>query len=216
MSDAAAIAEAASRPFMRFVAVRSAAQQAAGMDCRTRDLLVRQRIQTINALRAHLAEQGIVAPSGPAHDWRLTAIIDGDDGMLPVAVRDSARHLLDHIAGLTKKISGVGVVTAAAITTFPSDGDLLEESELRRLERQSRDNILAATRSARPHFEDGPARHSAVADRRGLCRSAMGRTEGRSRWVLPGTDDGPQPKDAGRGGAGQSNGAHSLGAAAQG
>ena len=58
MTDAEAIAEAASRPTMRFVALKSEAQQAAAMAYRTRDLLVRQRTQTINALRAHLAEQG--------------------------------------------------------------------------------------------------------------------------------------------------------------
>ena len=52
MADAEAIAEAASRPTMRFVAVKSEAQQAAAMACRTRDLLVRQRTQTINAARA--------------------------------------------------------------------------------------------------------------------------------------------------------------------
>ena len=62
MADAEAIAEAASRPTMRFVAVKSEAQQAAAMAYRTRDLLVRQRTQSTNALRAHLAEQGIVAP----------------------------------------------------------------------------------------------------------------------------------------------------------
>ena len=136
-----AIAEAASRPTMRFVAVKSEAQQAAAMAYRTRDLLVRQRTQTINALRAHLAEQGIVAPVGPAHVGRLAAVIDGDDGMLPTEVRDLARLLLDQIAGLAEKIAGldaelrrrvttdvtakrlttipgVGAVTAAAITTF--------------------------------------------------------------------------------------------------
>lgn len=130
-----------SRPTMRFVAVKSEAQQAAAMAYRTRDLLVRQRTQTINALRAHLAEQGIVAPVGPAHVGRLAAIIEGDDGMLPTAVRDLARLLLDQIAELAGKIAGldadlrrrvttddtarrlttipgVGAVTAAAITTF--------------------------------------------------------------------------------------------------
>jgi transposase len=74
MADAEAITEAASRPTMRFVAVKSEDQQAAAMAYRTRDLLVRQRTQTINALRAHLAEQGIVAPAGPAprsyYRWR--------------------------------------------------------------------------------------------------------------------------------------------------
>ena len=141
MADAEAIAEAASRPTMRFVAVKSEAQQAAAMAYRTRDLLVRQRTQTINALRAHLAEQGIVAPTGPAHVGRLAAVIDGDDGLLPAAVRDLARLMLDQIAGLAEKIAdldaelrrraaaddaarrlttipGVGAITAAAITTF--------------------------------------------------------------------------------------------------
>ena len=141
MADAEAIAEAASRPTMRFVAVKSEEQQAAAMVYRTRDLLVRQRTQTINALRAHLAEQGIVAPTGPAHIGRLAAIIDGDDGALPVAVRDLSRLLLDQIAVLSAKVAGldvelrrcagsndtarrlttipgVGPITAAAITTF--------------------------------------------------------------------------------------------------
>src|ERR1044071_3510021 len=52
-TDAEAIAEAASRPTMRFVAVKSEEQQARGMLFRTRDLL--QRTQMINALRGHLS-----------------------------------------------------------------------------------------------------------------------------------------------------------------
>lgn len=63
-NDAEAITEAASRPTMRFVAVKTAEKQASGMALRTRDLLVRQKTQTINALRGHLAEHGLVAPSG--------------------------------------------------------------------------------------------------------------------------------------------------------
>lgn len=141
MAHAEAIAEAASRPTMRFVAVKSEEQQAAAMVYRTRDLLVRQRTQTINALRAHLAEQGIVTPTGPAHVGRLTAIIEGDNSTLPSTVRDLARLLLAQIASLSEKVSdleaelrrrarvddtarrlatipGVGPITAAAITTF--------------------------------------------------------------------------------------------------
>jgi transposase len=141
MADAEAIAEAASRPTMRFVAVKSEEQQGAAMAYRTRDLLVRQRTQTINALRAHLAEQGIVAPTGPDHVGRLAAVIDGDDGALPSTVRDLARLLLDQIAALSGKVAdldaelrrranvddtarrlakipGTGPITAAAITTF--------------------------------------------------------------------------------------------------
>ena len=74
-ADAEAICEAASRPTMRFVAVKTEAQQARGMVFRTRDLLVRQRTQTINALRGHLAEFGVIAPQGPAHVRRLALAI---------------------------------------------------------------------------------------------------------------------------------------------
>ncbi|PRY83572.1 IS110 family transposase [Donghicola tyrosinivorans] len=63
-ADAEAIAEAASRPTMRFVEPKSPRQQARAMVFRTRDLFVRQRTQTINALRAHLAEHGLIAAQG--------------------------------------------------------------------------------------------------------------------------------------------------------
>ena len=63
-ADAAAICEAVTRPSMRFVPVKTAEQQAALMLHRTRDLLVRQRTQLINAMRAHLAEFGLVAAQG--------------------------------------------------------------------------------------------------------------------------------------------------------
>ncbi len=57
-ADAEAICEAAQRPNMRFVAVKSEEQQASALVFRTRDLLVRQRTQTINAIRGHMAEYG--------------------------------------------------------------------------------------------------------------------------------------------------------------
>ena len=65
-ADAEAIVEAASRPTMRFVALKTEEQQARSMIFRTRDLLVRQRTQLVNALRGHLAEHGIVAAQGLA------------------------------------------------------------------------------------------------------------------------------------------------------
>ena len=67
--DAEAICEAAQRPSMRFVAVKSEQQQAAGLVFRTRDLLVRQRTQLINAIRGHLTEYGWIAPRG-RRMWR--------------------------------------------------------------------------------------------------------------------------------------------------
>ncbi len=63
-ADAEAICEASSRPTMRFVKVKSTDQQMRSMLFRTRELLVGQRTQTINALRAHLAEFGVVGASG--------------------------------------------------------------------------------------------------------------------------------------------------------
>ena len=65
-ADAEAIAEAVTRPTMRFVAVKSTAQQAVMMLHKTRDLLVRQRTMLINGLRGHLGEFGVVAPQGSA------------------------------------------------------------------------------------------------------------------------------------------------------
>ena len=61
-ANAEAVCEAATRASMRFVVVKSEAQQARGVLYRTRDLLVRQRTQAINTLRGHLAEFGVVAP----------------------------------------------------------------------------------------------------------------------------------------------------------
>ena len=63
IADAEAIAEAASRPTMRFVEVKSEDQQVSAMAYRTRQLFIGQRTQTINALRSHLAEHGVIAPT---------------------------------------------------------------------------------------------------------------------------------------------------------
>src|SRR5260370_17716788 len=77
-ADAEAICEAVRRPTMRFVRVKSAEQQGGLMLHRTRDLLMRQRTQVINALRAHLAELGITAPQGREGLKELLKIIASD------------------------------------------------------------------------------------------------------------------------------------------
>ena len=64
VADAEAIVEAALRPTMRFVAVKTENQQARAMLFRTRQMFVGQRTQMINALRGHLAEHGLVAAKG--------------------------------------------------------------------------------------------------------------------------------------------------------
>jgi len=103
-ADAEAIVEAASRPTMRFVAVKSEAKQALGMAFRVRDLFVRQRTQTINALRGHLAEYGVIAPQGIAHLDRLIRVVVDPDNGLPEQVVALASMMLDQIKGLQERI----------------------------------------------------------------------------------------------------------------
>ena len=107
-ADAEAICEAASRPTMNFVAIKTAEQQGRGMLFWTRDLLVRQRTQTINALRGHLAEFGVVAAQGPAHVDRLAPALEDPDSGLPDAVRELGSLLLEQIADFNAKIEGLG------------------------------------------------------------------------------------------------------------
>lgn len=106
-ADVEAIAEAASRPTMRFVTVKSQEQQARAMLFRTRDLLVRQRIQLINALRSHLAEHGVVASTGAACLNRLAAAISDDKAALPEPVRELGAHYLEQIEALSARVAGL-------------------------------------------------------------------------------------------------------------
>lgn len=74
--DAAAIAEAALRPNMHCVAVKSAEHQARAVAFRTHQCFVRPRTQLINSLRGHLAEFGIVVAKGPANLKSLVEMMD--------------------------------------------------------------------------------------------------------------------------------------------
>ena len=88
--DAEASCEAVRRPTMRFVRAKSAEQQGRLMQHRIRDLLLRQQTQVINALRAHMAELGIVAAQGREGLKQLLAIIaDEKDARLPIDARAS-------------------------------------------------------------------------------------------------------------------------------
>ena len=78
-NDAAAICEAMSRPDMRFVPIKSADQQAVLMLHKTRELLVKQRTMTVNALRGHLSEFGLIAPKGIHRVKELLALAQADE-----------------------------------------------------------------------------------------------------------------------------------------
>ena len=144
-ADAEAICEAVRRPTMRFVQVKSAEQQAQLMQHRARDLLMCQRTQLINAMRAHLAELGIIAPQGREGIKDLLAIImNDDDTRLPVDARASlivlaaqlqaiqtmigsiekrlmAQHRSNKDSKRLQTIPGIGVIGATAIAaTVPN------------------------------------------------------------------------------------------------
>jgi transposase len=144
-ADAEAICEAVRRPTMRFVGVKSAEQQGRLMQHRTRDLLIRQRTQAINALRAHLAELGIVAAQGREGLKTLLAVIaDEGDERLPVDARASlivlaaqlqalqtmigsiekrimAQHRASEESKRVATIPGIGFLGASAITATVTD-----------------------------------------------------------------------------------------------
>lgn len=109
-ADAEAICEAAQRPSMRFVAVKTEEQQASAMVFRGRDLLVGQRTQIINALRGHMAEHGWVAPKGPSHIARLADLLedadaDADADAVPAAARPVLAAMLEMLGELDRRIA---------------------------------------------------------------------------------------------------------------
>jgi transposase len=144
-ADAEAICEAVRRPTMRFVRIKSAEQQGQLMQHRTRDLLMRQRTQLINALRAHLAELGIVAAQGDTGMKELLAIVADDrEARLPIDARASVivlaaqleavqtvigaiekrikmQHRSNEASRRLQTIPGIGVIGATAIAATVAD-----------------------------------------------------------------------------------------------
>ena len=144
-ADAEAICEAVRRPTMRFVMVKSAEQQGRLMQHRARDLLMRQRTQLINALRAHLAELGIAAAQGREGVKELLAIVaQNGDSRLPVDAHASlivlaaqlqavqtmigsiekrvvGQHRSNEQSKRLETIPGIGVIGATAIAATVPD-----------------------------------------------------------------------------------------------
>ncbi len=139
-ADAAAICEAVTRPSMRFVAVKTEACSSALVLHRTRDFLVRQRTQIGNAIRAHMAEFGIITAKGAQNVDRLIEQMD----RLPEMARTPVGLLFDQLAETNKRIEllsreieetheqnetsqrlvtipGIGVLSATAIAATTPD-----------------------------------------------------------------------------------------------
>jgi transposase len=114
-NDAAAISEAAGRPGMASVPIRSAENQAAGLVIGTRDLLVRQRTQTINALRGHAAEFGVVAAKGTAQVAGLMARVLSAEAEVPEAAQRMLCVLADQVAHLDEQIAALDAQVREAV-----------------------------------------------------------------------------------------------------
>ncbi|WP_424978951.1 IS110 family transposase [Leisingera sp. S232] len=106
-ADAEAIAEAAVRATTRFVPVKSQGQQARSALFRTRELIVNQRTQTVNAFRAHLAEFGVVVPKGVQNVKRLVSYIGEEGHGLPAEIVEIGQQLTTQIEQLTQRIKGL-------------------------------------------------------------------------------------------------------------
>lgn len=146
-ADAEAICEAVTRPTMRFVPVKTADQQAVLMLHRARNLLVRQRTMLVNALRAHMAEFGIIAAQGLRHVEDLVGEIAQEQARLPELARSILQTLADQLRDTMARVSeietrltkwhkeskmsrllatipGIGIMGATAIAATVSDPSL--------------------------------------------------------------------------------------------
>lgn len=101
-ADAAAINDAASRPDMPVVAVKSAEQQASTMILKHREMLVGQRTAAINALRGHAAEFGVIAAKGTAQIQALLERLAADEA-IPAAAKTMFAQMGAHIAALDQQ-----------------------------------------------------------------------------------------------------------------
>jgi transposase len=160
------------------------------MAYRTRELRVRQRTQTISALRGHLAEYGVIAPTGTAHVGRLAATVEGDQSGLPAAVVTMARIPLAQTEGLSVQmdalakevrqraardetarrlmtIPGVGAIVATALTIFAPPPETFSKG---------RDFAASAGLAPRQHSSGGKERLGKT--------SKMGQRDIRQRLII--------------------------------
>ncbi len=236
--DAEAICEAAQRPSMRFVAVKSEQQQAAGLVFRTRDLLVRQRTQLINAIRGHLTEYGWIAPKGPSHVAMLADLIEEEEmaSSLPEAAHAMFRLMLDLLAGLNGKIAdldqeiarraredevsrrlmtvpGIGPISATAIAALAPPAETFAKGRVCRLAGSHASSTIDRRQAeARCDIQNGRTHAQAPAHHRQQRRRATGKQTRCAKGVLARTDAGSQTAHAGNRRARQQDGEDRLGA----
>ncbi len=140
--DAEAICEAVQRPSMRTVPIKTETQQAVLMLHRSREQLVRQRTMLLNALRAQLAEYGLIAPQGAAalrhlatsaealalppmarlsHGVLREQIVAAERQIAALERAIIAAHKADEQSVRVATIPGIGPITASAMTASVGD-----------------------------------------------------------------------------------------------
>lgn len=132
-ADAAAICEAVTRPSVRTTTAKTVEQQAARVAHRAHELLSRQRVTLINAIRGHMAEFGILAPAGPQHVGRLIERLADPASPIPDSVREALNVLADQLVALTRQIDRMEAqmrrrcredADAARLLTIPGIGPI--------------------------------------------------------------------------------------------
>ncbi len=227
-ADAEAIVEAALRPTMRFVEPKTADQQARAVAFRTREQLVKQRTEAVNALRSHLYEFGHVAPEGIGYLSRLAKVVDDPDTGVPDLARDICRMLLEdrcpegpdrgHVAGSGDAAQAADDAgrrsdhSTRGRDLRPADGAVPARTRLRRLARPGTAPTFQRWQAeARENLEDGAARYPATACDRSDCGDPLGIAPRSAKRVVARTDAGAQA-GPGRGHrAGEQDGARHLG-----
>jgi transposase len=117
-NDAEAISEAASRPTMSSVVVKTVDQQANAIVLRHCEMLVSQRTQVINALRGHAAEFGVVAAKGTVTVTALVAVLAADTA-IPAAAKAMFEQMGQHIDALDQRVAALEGELAALHKASP-------------------------------------------------------------------------------------------------
>ena len=208
--DAEAICEAMSRPTMRFVAVKSVAQQDIQALHRIREELVQQRTAKANQIRGLVGEYGLVAPAGIGQlRAALPCWLEADTGLTDgfrtalAGLSDDLRHLDERINEVTRSIQrhaeqdplarrlmtlrGVGALGASALASALGDGQSF---------RRGREFAASLGLTPRQHSTGGKDRLLGISKRgdgylrkllvhgaRAVLRHADTRDDGLSQWL---------------------------------
>ena len=234
-SDAAAICEAVTRPSMRFVGVRSLMNQAALMRHKTREMLVSQRTQLLNALRGHLTEVGVIAPQGLRFARELAELIEACDETIPFEVCEALAPLVVQLRNLDEAIARLDRIiaklaqqdeTARRLMSIPGFGPITASAMAATIQDTSsfagprefaaflgltpKQNSSGGKRAAGAHFEDGQSKLAQIARRGRPCGVVSPQAAHRPAADVGEEADREEALQACRRGACQQDGAHRL------